>query len=388
METNAVDSYTSAFTERDRTGSRDEPSHDNSRVSCEPGETIPVMTSTATSPSGLQFRPSTRWASIREVSIDGVGGYVPDLLVTNADLERDRGYEAGWIEQRTGILERRYAAPEQGTSHLAAEAARRACAAAGIETDEIDLLVVGTFTPDYTCPSTACLVQEMLELDAPAFDVQAACSGFVYALATAAQYVATGNASRALVVGADINSRIVDPANKKIAPLFGDGAGAVVISRGDKSQGFLSYQLGADGRGAVALDRPAGGTRHPITQHDLEVGRQYMRMDGRAVFKWAVQAVTQTVQFVCEQAGVSVDDINLFVLHQANVRIITKAMAQLGVPAERVMNNLDRYGNTSAASIPLVLDEAIRAERVRPGDLVLMSGFGAGLTWGTGVWRW
>lgn len=344
---------------------------------------------TAATPSGIQFNPSRRWASITNVAIEGIGTYVPEHVVTNRELESEYGFDPGWIEQRTGILERRYAGINEATSDLAAAAGRRACESAGIETDDIDLLVVGTFTPDFIgCPSTACVVQELMELDAAAFDVSAACSGFVYALSTAAQFIATGNATKALVIGADINSRIVDATDQKIAPLFGDAAGAVVLGSGTGSQGFLSYQLGADGRGGKALDRPAGGTRRPMTVADLEAGLHFMRMDGRSVFKWAVQAITQTVRYTVEQAGLTTDDIALFALHQANARIIRKAMDQLGVPPHKVLNNLDRYGNTSAASIPLVLDEATGTGRIQPGDAILMSGFGAGLTWGTGVWRW
>ena len=343
----------------------------------------------AATPSGIQFRPTRRWASLTKVCIEGVGAYVPENVVTNEELEQNYGFEPGWIEQRTGILERRYAAPAEATSDLAAEAGRRAVEMAGIEMDEIDLLVVGTFTPDFaSCPSTACVVQEALQIDAPAFDIGAACSGFVYALATAAQFVATGNATRALVIGADVNSRIVNPTDQKVAPLFGDGAGAVVLAPGSKSQGFLSYQLGSDGRGGSSLDRPAGGTRCPLSAADLAAGKQFMHMDGRTVFKWAVQAVAQSVRYTVEQAGLSLDDISLFALHQANIRIINKALDQLGVPREKAINNLSRYGNTSAASIPLVLNEAIQEGRIHDGDNVLVSGFGAGLTWGTGVWSW
>jgi 3-oxoacyl-[acyl-carrier-protein] synthase-3 len=343
----------------------------------------------ATTPSGIQFRPSRRWASLSNVCIEGVGSYVPENVVTNEELEQNYGFEPGWIKQRTGILERRYASPSQATSDLAAEAGRRACRMAGIEMEEIDLLVVGTFTPDFaSCPSTACVVQEALGLDAPAFDIGAACSGFVYALTTAAQFIATGNATKALVIGADVNSRIVNPTDQKVAPLFGDGAGAVVLSHGTKKQGFMSYQLGSDGRGGASLDRPAGGTRNPLSKADLAAGRQFMHMDGRTVFKWAVQAVTESIRYMIECSGLSIEDISLFALHQANIRIINKAMDQLGVPREKVINNLSRYGNTSAASIPLVLDEAIQEGRIHDGDAILMSGFGAGLTWGTGVWRW
>lgn len=348
--------------------------------------TIPT---TAATPSGIQFKPTRRWASLTNVAVEGVGTYLPEHLVTNEELEERYGFEPGWIEKRTGILERRYAGVNEATSDLAAEAARRACESANVELDEIDLLVVGTFTPDHPgCPSTACLVQDQLQLDAPAFDIGAACSGFVYSLATASQFIATGNAAKALVIGADINSRIVDPTNQKVAPLFGDAAGAVVLGPGTDSQGFLGYQLGADGRGGKSLERPAGGTRRPMTAADLASGEHFMRMDGRTVFKWAVQAVSTSIEYIVERAGLAIEDIDLFALHQANIRIINKALDQLGVPPEKALNNLTRFGNTSAASIPLVLEEAANEGRLNRGDHVLLCGFGAGLTWGTGVWRW
>ena len=333
------------------------------------------------------FKSSVRTNSLLGVQIVGSGSYVPDLLVTNKELENRYGFEEGWVEQRTGILERRYAAHDQGTSDLAVEAALNAIKQARVSAADIDLLVVGTFTPDFTCPSTACLVQEKLGLDAPAMDVHAACSGFMYALSTAMQYVATGNSKLALVIGADVNSRIVQPTDQRTAPLFGDGAGAVLIARGESDQGFVCYQLGADGSGAELLDRPSGGVVRPATKEDLDAGLHFLQMDGRNVFKWAIEAVSQSIDLVVKRAGVEIHEISLFAFHQANLRIIRNAVEQLGISPERVLNNLDRYGNTSGASIPLVLDEAIRNGRVERGDNVLMCGFGAGLTWGTGIYR-
>lgn len=322
------------------------------------------------------------------VAISGIGSYVPDRVVTNAELENRYGFEEGWVEKRTGIKERRYAADDEGTSDLAVKAARSAMQAAGIGAEDVDLLLVGTFTPDFTCPSTACLVQDKLGLDAPAVDLQAACSGFMYALATGAQYVATGNAQNALVIGADINSRIVEPADQGTAPLFGDGAGAVILGPGQGDQGLICYQLGADGAGGCMLDRPVGGTARPITPELIASGQHYLKMDGRNVFKWAIKAVTETIRLVIDKAGVQVDDVKLFVLHQANIRIIDHAMDVLGIPKDKVCNNLDRVGNTSAASIPLALHEAAQTHDLASGDLILMCGFGAGLTWGTGLFRW
>lgn len=340
------------------------------------------------SDEGLTFRKSQRTATLTGFRIHSIGSCVPEHVVSNAELEERYGFEPGWIQRRTGIAERRFAPADQATSDLACVAARRAMAAGNVSAEEVDLLVVGTFTPDYTCPSTACLIQNRLGLDAPAMDLQAACSGFMYALATAAQFIVTGNAATALVIGADVNSRIVRPDDQRTAPLFGDGAGAVILRAGNADQGLLKYQLGADGAGGCLLDRPSGGTARPLTAADINAGEHFLRMDGRSVFKWAVQAVTDSISTVLEQADCATDDVSLFVLHQANLRIIDHAMKVLEIPSDRVMNNLQRVGNTSAASIPLVLDEAVQQGRIRPGDKVLMCGFGAGLTWGTGLFRW
>lgn len=336
----------------------------------------------------LLFRRSERINRLTGFGIKAIGSCVPERLVTNAELETLYGFEPGWIEQRTGIRERRYAADDESTSDLAVAAARQAIDRAGVRRKDIDLVLVGTFSPDFMCPSTACLVQQKLGLDAPAFDLHAACSGFMYALVTGAQYVATGNSKLALVIGADINSRIVEQSDQRIAPLFGDGAGAVLLEGGSGHQGLLCYQLGSDGTGSGLLDRPVGGTSRPPTPDLIAAGQHYLKMDGRNVFKWAIQAVTETIKQVLGKAGVGVDDVKLFVLHQANIRIIDHAMKVLGIPTEKVFNNLERVGNTSGASIPLALDEAFQEGAIESGDLVLMCGFGAGLTWGTGLFRW
>lgn len=337
-------------------------------------------------PGGRRFSQRTR--SLLGVQVVSCGSYVPDLVVENDALQERYGVDSQWISQRTGILSRRHARPDQATSDLCVEAAKRAIRNARVNPADIDLVVVGTFTPDFTCPSTACLVQEKLGLDAPAVDVAAACAGFMYALTTAAQYVATGNSRLALVVGGDCNSRIVNPQDQKIYPLFGDGAGAVLLAAGEPHQGLICYQLGSDGSGAALLDRPAGGSRHPVSADDLSSGRQYLQMDGRNVFKWAVHLLTDTIELVLHKSGMSVHDVSLYVLHQANVRIIDAAMEQLGVSPDRVFVNLQKYGNTSGGSIPLALDEAFQAGRVNRGDTLLLSGFGAGLAWGTALLRW
>lgn len=318
----------------------------------------------------------------------GVGAYVPDQIVTNEQLQQDFGFDPEWIKQRTGILARRQVPEGMATSHLCIEAAKRAMADAGVTAADIDLVVIGTFTPDHLCPSTANLVQAELGIEAPAMDLAAACSGFAYALATAAQFVVTGNSHRALVIGGDCNSRIVDPRDQKIAPLFGDGAGAVILGRGDERQGLISYQLGSDGSGAGMLDRRAGGSLHPLTEADLSNGAFYLRMDGRNVFKWAVKAVCNSILVTLEQAQVSIEQVSMFILHQANIRIIDHVAEDLGISGEKIYNNLDRYGNTSAGSIPIALAEVMASGRLERGQLLLICGFGAGLTWGTCLLRW
>lgn len=329
-----------------------------------------------------------RTASLLGVQVVATGSYVPDVVVSNSDLQERHGFDPAWIEQRTGILERRHAPESMATSDLCVEAAERCIRRAKIDPQQIDLLIVGTFTPDFQCPSTACLVQDRLGLDCPAFDAAAACAGFMYALVTAAQYVATGNAKHALVIGADTNSRIVNPTDQRTYPLFGDGAGAVLLTRGEPHQGLMCYQMGSDGSGAPLLDRPAGGVKQPLTHSALDENAHLLRMDGRAVFKWAVRLVTDTIELMLQKTGMSVHDVSLFLLHQANIRIISAAMQQLGIPEEKVYNNVHKYGNTSGGSIPLVLDEALQEGRVARGDTILMCGFGAGLSWGTSLFRW
>ncbi len=350
--------------------------------------TIADDKSAKTSPEAHRTLFTRRTSSLLGIQIAGCGSYVPDQIVTNEQLDEKYGCDPNWIVQRTGIRERRHCPEGMATSDLCVEASRKAIRATGIDPQQIDLLVCGTFTPDYHCPSTACLIQDQLGLDCPAFDTAAACAGFMYAMVTAAQFVATGNAKYALAVGGDVNSRIVNPKDQRTFPLFGDGAGAVIITRGTPHQGLICYQLGSDGSGGPLLDRPAGGTKTPITAAAIDAGDHYLRMDGRSVFKWAVRMLADTIELVLEKSGMTVHDISQFVLHQANVRIINAAADQLGIPQEKLFVNLDRYGNTSAGSIPIALDEACREGKIHRGDAILMCGFGAGLTWGTGIFRW
>ncbi len=326
--------------------------------------------------------------SLMGVQIVGTGRFLPETVVTNEDLKRTHGFDPEWVVNRTGISERRFAPPHQATSDLCAEAATRCLKVAGCEPSEVDLLVVGTMTPDMAFPSTACLVQDRLRLSCPAFDLQAACAGFMYALVTAAQFVAAGTSRRALVIGGDCNSRVINPGDQKSFPLFGDGAGAVLLAPGTAEQGLLAYQLGSDGGGGDLLNRPAGGSRMPPSPETVAAGLHYLTMDGRAVFKWAVRTLADSSTAVLARAGRTVADVRWFIPHQANIRIIHAASDVLGFPRDVVYKNLDRYGNTSGGSIPIALDEILEMDQVRRGDLLLSSGFGAGLTWGTALWRW
>jgi 3-oxoacyl-[acyl-carrier-protein] synthase III len=321
----------------------------------------------------------------------GIGSAVPEQVVTNADLAR-LGCDPDWIAARSGIHERRHAPAEVATSDLAAAAGRAALAKAGVDAAGIDLVLLGTFTPDMCIPSTACLVQEALGLDAPAMDVTAACAGFAYALVTAAQFVAAGTSRLPLVIGADTNSRVVDPEDIKTWPLFGDGAGAVVLEPtgpvpAGREQGLLAFALGSDGRGAGLLACPMSGSRRPVSAAGLSRREQFMQMDGRAVFKWAIRLAEENIAAVVARAGLPLEAIDLFVLHQANARIVEGVRTALDLPAEKVFMNLDRYGNTSSGSIPLALDEAWRTGRIGPESTVVVCGFGGGLAWGTACWR-
>ena len=330
--------------------------------------------------------PGTR--ALTGVQILGTGSYLPERVVTNEDLRDQYGFDPEWIVNRTGIHERRFAAPHQATSDLCVHAAVRCLKAAECDPSEVDLVVVGTMTPDMSFPSTACLVQDRLKLNCPAFDLQAACAGFSYALITASQFVAAGTSRRALVIGGDCNSRVINPRDPKSFPLFGDGAGAALVGPGSPEQGMVAYQLGADGSGGDLLSRPSCGSRMPPSVEALEKGLQYLTMDGRAVFKWAVRMLTDSTHAVLARAERGVEDVRWFIPHQANVRIIHAASDVLGFHRDAVFKNLDRYGNTSGGSIPIALDELYRAGGIRRGDLLLTSGFGAGLTWGTALWRW
>jgi 3-oxoacyl-[acyl-carrier-protein] synthase-3 len=316
------------------------------------------------------------------VSITGLGVKVPDRVVTNEDLKQYVDTSDEWIRERTGIRERRMASKEEALSDIALPASRDALAQAGVEGKDIDLLIVATVTPDMSFPSTGAILADKLgAVDAAAYDLSAGCTGFMYALAQAYGMLVGGLAKRALVVGGDLLSRILDWEDRSTLVLFGDGAGAVVMEAVPE-QGFLGFELGADGAGGESLWLPGSGSRI------FDESERFVKMNGREVFKFATRILVKSAQDVMERCGVTIDDVDVYVPHQANMRIIDHATKKLGVPSEKVVINVDRYGNTSSGSIPLALADAAQDGRLKPGKLVLMTGMGAGLTWGSALIRW
>jgi 3-oxoacyl-[acyl-carrier-protein] synthase III len=326
----------------------------------------------------------------RFVRIAGSGKYLPERIMPNSELAELVDTSDEWIRARTGIGERRIAAPEETTCTLAVHSAREALDRAGVRAEDLDLIIVATCTPDYSnMPATASLVQEALgAAHAGAFDLNAVCSGFLYALATGSQFVANGTYRNVLVVGADVFTRILDWQDRSTCVLFGDGAGAVVLQPSDEPGGLLSFVLGSDGAGGCTLFVPAGGSRRPASSETVTEREHYVKMQGREVFRFATRVVPESVVQALGLAGLTTDDIDLFIPHQANVRIIDAAARRLRLPEGSVFSNVERYGNTSAASVPVALCEAVEAGLVRSGSTVVMTGFGAGLSWGTAVWRW
>lgn len=313
---------------------------------------------------------------------------MPQRVLTNDDLARMVNTSDEWIVNRTGIRERRIADPGEALSDLALPAAREALRRAGLNGSDLDLVVCATVTPDMAFPATAVLLADALGArQAAAYDLSAGCTGFMYALAQAQAAVACGMCRTALVVGGDVLSRIIDWADRATCVLFGDGAGAVVLEPVEEG-GFLGFELGADGSGGCDLYLPAGGSRRPASPETVAAREHYVRMNGREVFKFATRALVASARALLEALDLTVEDVDLYIPHQANVRIIQHAAMKLGIPEERIVVNVDRYGNTSSGSIPLALADAVREERLRPGDLVLMTGMGAGLTWGSGLLEW
>jgi 3-oxoacyl-[acyl-carrier-protein] synthase-3 len=327
-------------------------------------------------------------ANGRPVSISGLGTHVPERVVTNDELARLVDTSDEWIVTRTGIRERRFAADEEALSDISLPAARAALEQAGITARDIDLLIVATVTADMQFPSTAAILADRLgAADAAAYDLAAGCTGFMYGIAQAYGMVDSGLSRRTLVVGADVLSKLMNFADRSTCVLFGDGAGAVVVERVPKD-GFLGFELGVDGAGGKDLNLPAGGSRMPTTAETVASGAHYVQMNGREVFKFATRVLVSSAQAVLAQCDLSVEDVDVYVPHQANVRIIDHAVAKLGIPKEKVIVNVDRYGNTSSASIPLALADAVQSRLLQEGDTVLMTGMGAGLTWGSAVMRW
>jgi 3-oxoacyl-[acyl-carrier-protein] synthase III len=328
--------------------------------------------------------------SVRRVKITGLSTYVPPRVLTNDDLEQMVETSNEWILQRTGIRERHIVDDGVATSDLAREAAVGAMEQAGVAPDDIGFIVVGTTTPDTIFPSTACVLQHKLHARrAWGFDLGAACSGFTYALTTGMQMVATGATDHALVVGADVMSSIIDYRDRTTCVLFGDGAGAVVLAPADDDEpAIIDFAHEIDGSGGPALCMPAGGSRLPASHQTVDDRMHYVKQDGQTVFRFAVRKTEEICRRVLERNGLEVSDLDLFVSHQANRRIISAAAGRLGLPDEKVVINLEMYGNTTAATIPLALADAVREKRVKKGDLVLLASVGAGFTVGAVLLRW
>ncbi|MDU2065617.1 MAG: beta-ketoacyl-ACP synthase III [Sporomusaceae bacterium] len=325
----------------------------------------------------------------KAVGIIGIGSYLPEKEMTNYDLEKLVDTNDEWIVERTGIKARRIAAAEESTSDLATMAARRALADAGVTADEIDLIIVATATPDMLFPSTACLVQDKLQAShAAAFDLAAGCSGFAYGLVTGTQFIKSGCYKKVLVIGAETLSRILDWTDRNTCVLFGDGAGAAVLGEVEAGFGLLGSYLGADGSGGELLKLPAGGSRLPASALTVANREHYVFMSGNEVFKFAIKIMGEAALKALESAGLTRSDVDVLVPHQANMRIIQSAAKRLKMPMEKVVVNLDKYGNTSAGSIPIALDEAYHAGTIKKGDNVVLVGFGAGLTWASAVIKW
>lgn len=326
--------------------------------------------------------------SLRTVSIIGTGVYLPEKMVTNRDLEKIVDTTDEWIYSRTGMRERRIARDDQASSDLAAEAAKAALADAGISAEEVDLLIVATLSPDMFFPSTACFVQGKIGAkNAYCYDLGAACSGSIYALETAKNQIACGAVNTALVIGAEKMSTFIDWKDRNTCVLFGDGAGAMVLRATDAKRGIMKGVFGSDGSLASLLWTPGGGSRNPMTHDMLDRNEQYLKMNGRDVYKHAVTQMTQSVQDALTKNGLSADDIKLFVPHQANARIINAISSRLGVE-DRTFLNVEKYANTSAAALPIAIHEAVKSGQVHTGDLMLLVAFGGGFTWGASIVEW
>ncbi len=326
---------------------------------------------------------------LRSVGIVGLGSFLPEERVTNADLTRIVDTTEEWILTRTGIEERRKASVNEAASDLGTKAALKALEDAKVKPEEVNLIIVATVTPDMFFPSTACIIQDNIgAVNAAAFDVSAACSGFLYGLAAGSQFVATGMYDTVLVIASETLTKIMNMEDRSTCILFGDGAGAAVLKPVEEGEGFLSFYLGADGSGGELLKLPAGGSRRPATKETVENKEHFIQMSGNEVFKFAVKVMGDAALKALEKAGLGKEDVDYLVPHQANTRIIDSAVKRLGLSPDKVYVNLQKYGNMSGASIPVALDEAVKAGKIKKGDRVVLVGFGAGLTWGSCVIRW
>ena len=335
---------------------------------------------------GTGTNPATN--PVLRAAIAGTGSYLPARVLSNSDLERLVDTSNEWIVERTGILERRVAAENETTSSMAIEAGRRACRDSGIDPAELDLIIVATASPDYVLPATACLVQEALGAKrAGAFDLQAACSGFLYAASLASGMIASSQHRNVLVIGAETLTRMIDYQDRSTCILFGDGAGAAVFRPNVEGAGLLYSKLGADGGQAMMIQVPAGGTKQPATAETISQRRHYIQIEGRKVFRFATTVFTELVEDAMQACRLTKDEVALIVPHQVNERIIEAAMKKLDLPPEKIFVNIQKYGNTSAASVPIALDEARREGRLKRGDVAILLAFGAGLTWGSAVVR-
>jgi len=327
--------------------------------------------------------------TLRSVSIIGTGSYLPKRVLTNADLAKVMDTTDEWITTRTGIKERHIAAADQATSDLAVEAARRALRQAGLTAEDLDMIIVATATPDMFFPSTACFVQKAIGAKkAVCFDLEAACSGFLFALETARQYVGSGAITTALVIAAEKLSTITDWEDRSTCVLFGDGAGAVIVRSRPGVRGIIATAMASDGNLGHLLSMPGGGSRNPATARTVKERLHFLKMAGKEVFKYAVGSMLSASREALKKANMTVDDVDCFIPHQANMRIIRAVGTRLGSPMEKYYNNLERTGNMSAATIPVALDEAVRSGFVKHGAIVLMMAFGGGFTWGATLLEW
>ncbi len=321
--------------------------------------------------------------------VSGTGRSVPERVLTNADLEKIVDTSDEWITTRTGIKERRIAADDEVLSKFASEAGRQALEASGVAPEDVGLLVLATVTPDMPIPATACTIQHDLGcVNAAAFDLAAGCSGFIYAQSVAKQFVLSGRCAHALVIGAELLSKYIDWTDRATCVIFADGAGAVLLSAGSPPRGVLASAMHSDGSMVDFISMPGGGTLHPPSQAMIDARLHFIKMKGNETFKMAVRCIEEVCREVLDQAGLTPDDVDWFIPHQANARIITAVGKRLGMNDERCYINIDRYGNTSSASIPIALDEVVRDGKIEPGHIVLMAAFGAGLTWAASVARW